>query len=175
MRRALSCLLLASALGQAYQLRALVVDGAGRRLAGPGYRCGFSVGQTAASGPLAGTGYRAVLGFWNRPFQLVGISEEAELEPVPPGFGFHGVAPNPFAAGTTVRYSLAVETDVNLRVLDRSGREVGVLVRGSQPAGEYRVTWDARTASRRELPGGVYFVEFSAGRRRELVKAVVAR
>lgn len=161
--------------GQAYRLEAVVVDGAGRLLAGPDFRCGFSIGQTAASGLLVSSGYRAVLGFWNRPFELAGSKETADFKPMLPGFGLRGVAPNPLRARTTVRYSLAVDSDVSLRVLDHSGRETGVLVRGRQPAGEYRVTWDAGSTGRRELPNGVYFLELTDGRRRELVKAVIAR
>ncbi|HDR00352.1 MAG TPA: hypothetical protein ENN51_08745 [candidate division WOR-3 bacterium] len=177
MRRYAAALLLLVAFlpAQDYVLQASVVDGGGRTLGSTEYRCGLSAGQTVASSPLASSGYVAVLGFWNRPFQLIGIGEEADAEPVPTGFRLAGVAPNPFSGQTVVRFSLPAETEVNLRALDRSGREVAVLLQGVQPGGEHRVTWDARSVDRREIPNGVYFVELTAGSRRELAKAVVAR
>lgn len=177
MKRLLTALVLLTAglPAQGYQLWASVVDGGGRTLGSAGYRCGLSVGQTVASGPLVSPGYLAVLGFWNRPLQSIGVSEEPDIEPVPNGFRLAGVAPNPFSGWTTVHFSLPAGADVNLRALDRSGREVAVLMRGLQAGGDYRVTWDTRSSDPRGLPNGVYFLELAAGSHRELVKAVIAR
>ena len=175
-RYAVALLLLVAFLpAQDYVLQASVVDGGGKTMGSAGYLCGLSAGQTFASGPLASTGYVAVLGFWNRPFQLIGVGEDPDTEPVSTGFGLAGIAPSPFSGRTVVRFSLPAEAEVSLRALDRSGREVAVLLKGVRPGGEYRVTWDARSADRREVSNGVYFVELRAGGRRELVKAVVAR
>ena len=74
MRIVLALLLAASAASaQSLVLEANVVDGGGRKLSSAGYACGLSVGQTAVSGWLQSAGFRAVLGFWNRPLSVAGV------------------------------------------------------------------------------------------------------
>ena len=67
-------------------------------------------------------------------------------------------APNPFNPVTRISYYLPVEQDVRLAVYDATGRVVGVLVSGVQPAGEHVVEWNARG-----IASGIYFCRLSAG------------
>jgi len=71
--------------------------------------------------------------------------------------------PNPFNPKTTLTYSLAVDTDVELSVHDVQGRLLRTLVDGVQPAGERAVVWDGRDEGGRALPSGVYFARLRAG------------
>jgi hypothetical protein len=66
--------------------------------------------------------------------------------------------PNPFRAGTTLTFDLPRASQVSLRVLDTSGREVATLLAGEQAAGRHRLFWSARG-----LPSGAYFCELRAG------------
>ena len=66
--------------------------------------------------------------------------------------------PNPFNPTTTLSYSLAAKTQVQLRVYDVLGREVVTLVNRTQDAGTYRVAFDATN-----LASGNYFVILNAG------------
>ena len=59
--------------------------------------------------------------------------------------------PNPFNPSTTIQYRVPVAQDVSLRVFDILGRQVVELVNQKQPAGEYRVEFDAS-----ELSSGIY-------------------
>jgi hypothetical protein len=59
--------------------------------------------------------------------------------------------PNPFAASTTVGFTLARAADVRVVVYDALGREVAVLVEGRRAPGSHAVTLDARG-----LPAGTY-------------------
>ena len=50
-------------------------------------------------------------------------------------------APNPFAAGTTIRFHLDAPAHVRLVVHDVLGREVAVLAEGPAAAGTHEVEW----------------------------------
>lgn len=71
--------------------------------------------------------------------------------------------PNPFNPETTIRFDLATEASVSLRVYDISGQVVRTLVQGSLPAGSYTELWDGRNASGVRVGSGIYFYELRAG------------
>lgn len=56
------------------------------------------------------------------------------------------VFPNPFVQTATVYYNLPADSKVSAQVWDMSGRMVTSLFEGSQAAGSYNVSFDARTA-----------------------------
>ncbi|MCF8267844.1 MAG: choice-of-anchor A family protein [Ignavibacteriales bacterium] len=66
--------------------------------------------------------------------------------------------PNPFNPTTTIRYSIAEDSRVSIRVFDLLGREVAVLVDRNQSAGVYNVNFDAS-----QLSSGVYLYRIEAG------------
>lgn len=66
--------------------------------------------------------------------------------------------PNPFNPATTINYSIAKESFVNIKVFDILGREVMVLVNEPMKAGKYSVTMNAGN-----LASGVYFYRIEAG------------
>jgi hypothetical protein len=68
------------------------------------------------------------------------------------------VAPNPFSAAATIRYSLPQSTHVTLRVFDAVGAEVAVLADEAQDAGWHEIRWNAP-----QLAAGVYYVTLHAG------------
>jgi hypothetical protein len=172
----LACGLVALAFAQPVVLKQSVLDGGGRSLStSTDYRCGFSVGQTAASGWIAGTGYRAILGFWCRPFKTGGMSERQVMPAGAPAFKLGPCRPNPFGTRTTISYALPVEASVSLLVFDRAGRTIGTLVSARQTAGRYTVSWDISGVAESRLPSGVYFITFEPGDHRQVLKAVVAR
>ena len=67
-------------------------------------------------------------------------------------------APNPFRAGTAIRFDLPRAAEVRLRVFDPSGRLVRTLASGTQPAGRRTVSWDGLDDRGRRLGAGVYLV-----------------
>ena len=67
-------------------------------------------------------------------------------------------APNPFGDGTRISYGLPTVAPVELRVFDLAGRCVRDLVRRTQAAGRYSVTWDGNDDRGRRLANGVYFI-----------------
>jgi hypothetical protein len=66
--------------------------------------------------------------------------------------------PNPFNPSTAINYSIADESNVNVKIYDIMGREVANLVNERQPAGSYHVEFDASS-----LASGTYFYKLTAG------------
>lgn len=75
---------------------------------------------------------------------------------LPPAF------PNPFNAGTMVRYDLATDADVELTVSNLAGQRVVTLDAGPRGAGTHTVRWDGRGADHRAVASGIYFLRLVA-------------
>jgi hypothetical protein len=72
-------------------------------------------------------------------------------------------SPNPFAAATTVRFTLAGPGVVRARVIDLRGRVVHTLADGTRAAGEHVLTWDGTGDHDRRLAAGLYVLRLEAG------------
>lgn len=68
----------------------------------------------------------------------------------------HACAPNPFNPSTVIRFDLANEGRVMLRVYDVSGRLVRTLVDRKLPRQRHSVVWDARSEDGQSVASGVY-------------------
>lgn len=147
---------------------------AGADMAGAGYRCGATLGQTA-SGEISGSLYRAFIGYW-QPEILTGIADEN----VGPEVGLlvtrlYAPVPNPCRGHAVLSYALAGENRVSLQIHDLTGRVVRTLVGRSQGPGRYSLRWDARDDEGRLLAGGVYFCRLVAGKYQAARKLVLQR
>jgi hypothetical protein len=92
---------------------------------------------------------------------------------LPLRFALLPAAPNPFAAGTQIRFELPDPTDVTLRVYGVDGSVVRTLVdRESFPAGRHAVSWDGRNERGDAVSGGVYFLKVAAGQIEAVQKIV---
>ena len=72
-------------------------------------------------------------------------------------------APNPFAVGTEIAYTVPTQRRVTLRVYNVAGRLIRTLVDATVPAGLHRARWDGRDSAGREARSGIYFFKFTAG------------
>jgi len=80
--------------------------------------------------------------------------------------------PNPFGAGTRIRFQLPSSTPVSLRVLDVTGRTVRTLFSGPREAGSHSVSWDGRDEARNPVAAGVYFYRLQTDRGSETRRMV---
>jgi len=60
----------------------------------------------------------------------------------PASYKLYPVYPNPFNPSTTIRYTLARDSEVKIIVYDLSGKEIAVLVNAELKAGDYTVKWN---------------------------------
>jgi hypothetical protein len=71
--------------------------------------------------------------------------------------------PNPFNPEVTIRFRLARELPVELKVFDIRGQRVATLMDADLHAGEHRVVWNGQDEHRRDVSSGVYIVRLRAG------------
>jgi len=73
------------------------------------------------------------------------------------------VFPNPFNAHTVVKFSLAEESNVSVKVFDLRGQLVATLAQGSLASGDHHYRWDGRDDTGRSVSSGTYFFRMIAG------------
>ena len=83
--------------------------------------------------------------------------------------------PNPFNPSTAIEYSLAKDSDVELRIYDAQGRSVRTLVEGFRQRRNYRVVWDALNDNGNQVSSGVYFYKLETKDFRSTKKMVLIR
>lgn len=81
----------------------------------------------------------------------------------PSEFILYGNYPNPFNPGTLIRYQLASEEKVDLRIFNLLGEEIRSLVNEHKPAGDYEIYWDGRDQRGQRVASGVYVYQMKAG------------
>ena len=85
------------------------------------------------------------------------VAREINL-PVPNEFSLRQNYPNPFNPQTDIQFSLPVNADVRLTVVNMLGQEVAVLVNETMSAGVYTASFNGAN-----LPSGLYFYRLDAG------------
>ncbi len=83
-----------------------------------------------------------------------------------------GNYPNPFNAGTIIRYSLPAAGHVSLSIYDILGRQINVLVDEKQFAGTHTITFQLGGNSRSELASGVYYAVLQTSSYKKNIKIV---
>jgi len=159
---------------QNYKCDWSVVGIGGGEVSSSAYKCGATVGQTAA-GPITGSNYWALIGFWQTEGQT-GVREAAKWSSGPVvETRLYAPQPNPFRTRLAIRYSLCATGRASVRVCDLAGRVVRTLVNSEQQPGRYSVTWNGTDDRGRELARGVYFCRFTAGDYHSTEKLVLQR
>ena len=85
-------------------------------------------------------------------------------------FELHQNYPNPFNPVTVISYSLPQSGIVNLKVYDLLGKKVAALVQDYQPAGKYKVEFNASS-----LSGGIYYYEIITSEFRQTKKMILMK
>lgn len=86
--------------------------------------------------------------------RFTGIQEDPENENLPLNYSLGQNYPNPFNPSTNIKYSIAEDTDVELKLYNVLGSEVALLVDEYQSQGNYKFVLDT---SKFNLSSGVYF------------------
>jgi hypothetical protein len=85
-------------------------------------------------------------------------SDVVEIEVIAPAeFSLNQNYPNPFNPSTTISFSLAADSKVNLKIFNVLGQEVVQVLNSEMTAGHHKVKFDAS-----ELNSGIYFYKLTA-------------
>ncbi len=107
---------------------------------------------------------------WNE-IDAVMISDSSEMvlpgiTAVPGGSadltGIQSASPNPFRAGTAIRFSLARGGPACLQVFDVRGARVATLAAGTLAPGSHTLTWHGLGDSGRRARAGLYSIALAA-------------
>ncbi len=72
-------------------------------------------------------------------------------------FRLIGNSPNPFNPQTTIEYSLATKSDVEICIYNVRGQRVKKLLSETIPQGHHKVVWDGCSDTGNDVASGVYF------------------
>lgn len=102
--------------------------------------------------------------------------EIAANEEAPKAYTLERNYPNPFNPTTSIRFSLAEQTRVTLKIYDVAGRFVRTLVDETKSAGEiHTAVWDGRDDSGAPVSTGVYFYQLVAKNYTETQRMVLLK
>jgi hypothetical protein len=89
----------------------------------------------------------------------------ASVDPTPAQFrwALDQNAPNPFVAGTQIRYEIRRASHVRIKIYNPLGQQVNVLVDGIKEPGVHSAQWDGRNSKGKPVTSGVYFYKIEAG------------
>ncbi len=83
--------------------------------------------------------------------------------------------PNPFAAETTISFTLETNEMVRVNIYDQSGRLVNTLINNNLPAGNNEITWNGTDHSGRSLASGIYFYHIETVNQSSSGKLILTR
>jgi hypothetical protein len=81
---------------------------------------------------------------------------------IPSAFEISPNYPNPFNAGTTIKYSLPFDARVIVRVYNILGQQIRLLADGNELEGYRTVRWDGKSDQGFAAGSGVYFYRLEA-------------
>ncbi len=84
------------------------------------------------------------------------------VAPLPAEFALGQNSPNPFNAGTVIRYTLSRNGHAIVTVFDILGRQVATVVDEFQTAGPHEVQWNGTDAHGQAVASGMYFYRLTA-------------
>ena len=102
---------------------------------------------------------------------IVGIDDAIN----PLDFMLSDAFPNPFNPTTAIRFSLPMNSDVEIVIYDVVGRVVTELQNGYMQSGTYEALWSGQSSSGNMVPSGVYFYEMKAGSFRVVKKMTLLK
>lgn len=108
-------------------------------------------------------GLKALIDSVNAGLGKYGAKYAQEMIEQPVEYKLYNNYPNPFNPATTIKYSLAENSLVTLKVYNTMGQLVKTLVNKHQSEGSHSVEWDGTNDGGVRVTSGVYIYRISAG------------
>jgi FlgD Ig-like domain/Cohesin domain len=83
--------------------------------------------------------------------------------------------PNPFNAGTLIKYELPQAGPVSVKIYNLTGQEILEMVNAVQQPGRYQINWNGRDSRGETVPSGVYIYRLQAGSFVQTQRMIVVR
>ncbi|MCX5752971.1 MAG: T9SS type A sorting domain-containing protein, partial [Candidatus Krumholzibacteria bacterium] len=83
--------------------------------------------------------------------------------------------PNPFNPSTTIDYSIAKTSPVEIAIFDVNGRKIRTLVSEIKMQGAYKAVWNGKSDRGTSVASGVYFYRLIAGDFTQIKKMILLR
>lgn len=103
-------------------------------------------------------------------YRLYAIPTSSTEHAFPASLSLQQNYPNPFNPVTTIRFSIAEQSDTELKIFDMLGRTVSVLVNKKLAAGVYEAMWNATG-----MASGIYYYRLTAGDFTSVKKMILLR
>ena len=103
-----------------------------------------------------------------------GVSVQNNTTGIPSEYALSQNYPNPFNPVTKINFDIPFSGNVNITIMDMSGKEVATIVNDYYSAGSYNVSFSA-TETGKELASGIYFYRITAGDYVESKKMVLLK
>jgi hypothetical protein len=91
---------------------------------------------------------------------LTGIEEETNIYPAE--FNLLQNYPNPFNPQTKIKFLVASESKISIRIYNTLGKEIKELLNETRNHGEYEIIWDGTDNFGNKVSSGVYFITMEA-------------
>jgi hypothetical protein len=86
-----------------------------------------------------------------------------ERDPMASGYHLYPNYPNPFNPSTTIRYQVAGNSKVSLKIYNTLGQEIRTLVNESQNSGTHQIIWNGRDNQGLSVSSGLYICKLQVG------------
>ncbi|MDX1372133.1 MAG: T9SS type A sorting domain-containing protein, partial [Nitrososphaeraceae archaeon] len=83
--------------------------------------------------------------------------------------------PNPFNPATTISYTLAENTIIELKVYDILGNEIVILEEGEKSRGRHTVQWNGKDKFQNTVNSGIYFIQLLTPFYNKTIKGVMLK
>lgn len=160
-------ILLNASITAQFYIPSSVTGSGGSPMSGSSYAVNGTVGQSY-TGILSGN-YSLSSGFWYTTSAVLTDVQEND-ENIPYTFELLQNYPNPFNPSTTIKFSVAEESPVVLKVFDLLGSEIVTLVNKELKPGRYSIEFNAAN-----LASGIYFYSITANQFRHVKKLMVLK
>jgi hypothetical protein len=107
------------------------------------------------------------------PLEPFNNNEDNDIEPKQ--YKLNQNYPNPFNPTTTISYSLAHSSHVEIKVYNILGHEIRTLINEFKENGQYSVQWNGKNSSGKNVSSGIYFYTIRAGDFSQLKKMLLVR
>ena len=103
------------------------------------------------------------------------VEDKASTQEKPTCYRLSHNYPNPFNPMTTIEYQLPTASRISLKIYNRLGQLVYVVLDDMQRAGYHQIHWDGSDSYGQTVSSGLYFCHMKADNYEKTIKMLILR